>query len=66
MRELPALGLRHTALDDALDGAELAVIVTAHPSVDHAAVARAAPATVDFRGVIRRLRDVPVATVATA
>ena len=36
------------------------MIVTAHPGVDHEAVARSAPATVDFRGVTRHLRDAPV------
>jgi UDP-N-acetyl-D-glucosamine dehydrogenase len=56
--ELPGSGLRHVELPEALDGADLAVIVTAHPGVDHEAVARAAPATVDFRGATRHLRDV--------
>jgi UDP-N-acetyl-D-glucosamine dehydrogenase len=50
--ELAGHGLRHTELDQALEGADLAVIVTAHPDVDHEAVARAVP-TVDFRGVTR-------------
>jgi hypothetical protein len=35
------------------------VIVTAHPSVDHAAVVRSAPRTVDFRGVVRSLELAP-------
>jgi UDP-N-acetyl-D-glucosamine dehydrogenase len=51
--ELPSLGLRHAELPVALDGADVAVIVTAHPGVDHKAVAETAPATVDFRGIIR-------------
>jgi UDP-N-acetyl-D-glucosamine dehydrogenase len=55
--ELLALGLRNSPLDVALEGADLAVIVTAHPGVDHAAVEHAAPAVVDFRGVLRKLRD---------
>jgi UDP-N-acetyl-D-glucosamine dehydrogenase len=55
--ELAGLGLRHTELADGLDGADLAVIVTAHPGVDHEAVWRAAPRTVDFRGVTRHMRD---------
>jgi UDP-N-acetyl-D-glucosamine dehydrogenase len=58
--ELHALGLRHVDLGDGLDGADVAVIVTAHPGVDHDAVARTAPATVDFRGVTRHLVDAPV------
>jgi UDP-N-acetyl-D-glucosamine dehydrogenase len=55
--ELSSLGLSHTELADGLDGADLAVIVTAHPGVDHEAVWRAAPRTVDFRGVTRHMRD---------
>ena len=35
--------------------ADLAVIVTAHPGVDHEAIARRAPLTVDLRGVTRSL-----------
>lgn len=54
--ELPAMGLSSCELEAGLDGADLAVIVTAHPSVDHAAVVRSAPRTVDFRGVVRRLK----------
>ena len=56
VRELPGSGLVHTDLDVALDGADLAVIVTAHPGVDHAAVAQSAPRVVDFRGTLRKLR----------
>jgi UDP-N-acetyl-D-glucosamine dehydrogenase len=51
--ELPEHGLRSVALDDALAGAQVAVIVTAHPDVDHARVARAVPTVVDLRGVTR-------------
>ena len=58
--ELPSLGLRHSELADGLDGADLAVIVTAHPGVDHEAVWRAAPRTVDFRGVTRHQQPVGV------
>jgi UDP-N-acetyl-D-glucosamine dehydrogenase len=43
------------SLDEALDGADVAVIVTAHPDVDHAAVARTVPALVDLRGVTRHV-----------
>jgi UDP-N-acetyl-D-glucosamine dehydrogenase len=58
--ELPAFGLRNSSLDDGLEGADVAVIVTAHPGVDHLAVARSAPVTVDFRGVTRQLEQVPL------
>ncbi|CAN5227899.1 nucleotide sugar dehydrogenase [soil metagenome] len=52
--ELPEQGLRSEPLDDVLAGADLALIVTAHPCVDHdAAVARVALA-LDLRGVTRR------------
>jgi UDP-N-acetyl-D-glucosamine dehydrogenase len=56
--ELPEFGLRHVSEDDALDGADLAVIVTAHPSVDHDAVVERAPRALDLRGVTRRGADV--------
>ena len=45
------LGLRNVELAEALDGADVAVIVTAHPGVDHEAVARVGAAT---RGLPRR------------
>jgi UDP-N-acetyl-D-glucosamine dehydrogenase len=52
--ELPAFGLSHAAaLEEALQSCDLAVIVTAHPSVDHHQVARAAPMVLDLRGVTR-------------
>jgi len=51
--ELKAFGLRHTSLEEALDGADVALIVTAHPGIDHDHVAATVP-TVDFRGVTRR------------
>jgi UDP-N-acetyl-D-glucosamine dehydrogenase len=55
--ELSAFGLRHVELADALDGADLAAIVTAHPGIDHEAVVRAVPSAVDFRGVTRHVVD---------
>jgi UDP-N-acetyl-D-glucosamine dehydrogenase len=55
--ELPDLGLASTPLDEALDAADLAVIVTAHPEVDHVAVVERAAATLDLRGVTRRLEN---------
>ena len=52
--ELSELGLRGASVDEALDGADLAVIVTAHPNVDHDMIADSAPLTLDLRGVTRR------------
>ncbi len=50
---LAELGLRSLSLDDALANADLVVIVTAHPSVDHELVARRARLLLDLRGVTR-------------
>jgi UDP-N-acetyl-D-glucosamine dehydrogenase len=53
---VPALAdfaLANTPLEDALKDADLALIVTAHPSVDHDLVARRARLVVDLRGVTR-------------
>ena len=58
--ELPSLGLAHMELGEALEGADLAAIVTAHPGVDHDAIVRTVPVAVDFRGVTRHLRDAHV------
>ncbi len=49
--EIPALGLTSTDLDTGLANCDLAVIVTAHPGVDHDAVVAKAPWTLDLRGV---------------
>ena len=51
--ELPELGLRSAELPTAADGADLALIVTAHPGVDHERIVRDAPLVVDLRGVTR-------------
>ena len=51
--ELVGLGLRSEPLDDVIAGADVAVIVTAHASVDHQRVADTVPALVDLRGVTR-------------
>jgi UDP-N-acetyl-D-glucosamine dehydrogenase len=51
--ELSELGLRSLPLDDVLTDADLALIVTAHPSVDHELVTRRARLVVDLRGVTR-------------
>jgi UDP-N-acetyl-D-glucosamine dehydrogenase len=58
--ELQSLGLRHTELADAVEGADLAAIVTAHPGVDHELVVASTPAVVDFRGVTRHLQSASV------
>jgi UDP-N-acetyl-D-glucosamine dehydrogenase len=50
---LPELGLASVPFEDALQDADLALIVTAHPEVDHALAARRAPLVVDLRGVTR-------------
>jgi len=53
--ELPDLDLRSAELPAAAEGADLAVIVTAHPSVDHRAITEQAQLTLDLRGVTRGL-----------
>jgi len=63
--ELPSLGLVSTPLDEAIRGCDLAVIVTAHPSVDHLAVSRQVP-VVDLRGATRASRAVARPPVRTA
>jgi UDP-N-acetyl-D-glucosamine dehydrogenase len=51
--ELDQFGLVSEPLEDALAGADCAVIVTAHPELDVERVVRDAPLVVDFRGVTR-------------
>jgi UDP-N-acetyl-D-glucosamine dehydrogenase len=50
---LPDLGLQNTALEEATQDADAIVLVTAHPGIDHAALARDARLFVDLRGVTR-------------
>jgi UDP-N-acetyl-D-glucosamine dehydrogenase len=50
---LPEFGLTSTPLEDAVTDADLALIVTAHPDVDHALCAQRARVVVDLRGVMR-------------
>jgi UDP-N-acetyl-D-glucosamine dehydrogenase len=52
--ELPEHGLRNQPLDHVLDKADLALIVTAHPGIDHDAAVARAPLALDLRGVTRR------------
>jgi UDP-N-acetyl-D-glucosamine dehydrogenase len=56
--ELPEFGLRNQELGPAVAEADLVVIVTAHPGIDHAEVAREAALTLDLRGVTRGI-DAP-------
>jgi UDP-N-acetyl-D-glucosamine dehydrogenase len=49
---LPAFDLQSSDLEGALDGADIAVVVTAHPGIDYLAVADRLP-LVDLRGVTR-------------
>jgi len=51
--ELREHELADEPLDDVLDQADLVVIVTAHPGIDHAAIAARVPALLDLRGVTR-------------
>ncbi len=50
---LSELGLESVSFEDALKEPDLALIVTAHPSVDHELVAQRAHIVVDLRGVTR-------------
>ncbi|HEX8649104.1 MAG TPA: nucleotide sugar dehydrogenase [Thermoleophilaceae bacterium] len=52
---LPDFGLSHAPLEQALEGADAAVIVTAHPGLDVQSIVDTAPLVVDFRGVTRGL-----------
>jgi UDP-N-acetyl-D-glucosamine dehydrogenase len=53
--ELLELGLCTRPLDQALEGADVAVIVTAHPDLEVERVVAGAPLVVDFRGVTREI-----------
>ena len=55
--ELKSFGLHNSDLGEALAGADVALIVTAHPGIDHDNIAATIP-TVDFRGVTRTQRAV--------
>jgi UDP-N-acetyl-D-glucosamine dehydrogenase len=50
---LPELGIESVDLDQLLPDADLVVIVTAHPEIDHAMVAERSRLVVDLRGVTR-------------
>jgi UDP-N-acetyl-D-glucosamine dehydrogenase len=55
--QVPELGLASQELDAALDGSDVAVIVTAHPRLDVGQVVERAPLVVDFRGVTRGIES---------
>jgi UDP-N-acetyl-D-glucosamine dehydrogenase len=57
VEHLQAFNLAGVELEQALEDAALAVIVTAHPGIDHKAIAERVP-TVDLRGVTRTRRAV--------
>jgi hypothetical protein len=50
------LGLHSVPFEDALTSVDLALIVTAHPGVDHELIASRAPAVLDLRGVLSGVR----------
>jgi UDP-N-acetyl-D-glucosamine dehydrogenase len=51
--ELPDFDLRSEPLESAIEGADVAAILTAHPGLDLETVVQRAPMVVDFRGVTR-------------
>jgi UDP-N-acetyl-D-glucosamine dehydrogenase len=53
---VPDSELRAVGFEDALERCDLAVIVTAHPGVEHDAIAERAPLVLDLRGVTRGAR----------
>jgi UDP-N-acetyl-D-glucosamine dehydrogenase len=53
---LPEFGLESVVLEQALADADLALIVTAHPGVDHDQIGRRARLVVDLRGVMSPAR----------
>jgi UDP-N-acetyl-D-glucosamine dehydrogenase len=50
---LDGLEISSAALDEAVAGADAVVLVTAHPGIDHASIARDAALFIDLRGVTR-------------
>jgi UDP-N-acetyl-D-glucosamine dehydrogenase len=54
--ELPEFQLSSVELPAALESADVAAIVTAHPELDYEEVVATAPLVVDFRGVTRGIR----------
>jgi UDP-N-acetyl-D-glucosamine dehydrogenase len=62
--ELSRDGLASVELEPAVAGADLAVIITAHPGIDHGGIAETVP-TVDLRGVTRKVHATPATKVAS-
>ncbi len=60
VESLPELELSSLPLEEAVNGADAVVLVTAHPGIDHARVAREAALFVDFRGVTRAVEEAGV------
>ena len=54
VESLPDHGLCSEPLEDVLADADVALIVTAHPGIDHDAAVAAVPLALDLRGVTRR------------
>lgn len=50
---IPELALTSVSAEQALDGADLALVVTVHPGVDYELLVQRAPIVVDLRGVTR-------------
>jgi UDP-N-acetyl-D-glucosamine dehydrogenase len=50
---LPELGLESVSVDAAVADTDAVVLVTAHPGIDHAAIARDAALFIDLRGITR-------------
>jgi UDP-N-acetyl-D-glucosamine dehydrogenase len=55
--ELAELELESVDLAEAIEAADLAAIVTAHPDLDYAQIAEEVPLLVDFRGVTRNIES---------
>jgi UDP-N-acetyl-D-glucosamine dehydrogenase len=51
--DIPEFELTSVSAEQALDGADLALVVTAHPGVDYDRLVQHAPIVVDLRGVTR-------------
>ncbi len=54
---LPDFELENQPLDEVLEGADCAVIVTAHPGLDVESVVAGSPSVVDLRGVTRGIES---------
>jgi UDP-N-acetyl-D-glucosamine dehydrogenase len=54
--DLAQFDLKSESFDSALEGADVAVIVTAHPGVDLPGLVERAPLVVDFRGATRGIK----------